>query len=92
MTVIHASAVIDLANFYQRAEAAGLFFRVADSGCKGSVEYAWMTATLPYDWRPALDGRTAEMKAFAQAERDVIKALGAYDRARFAAKAKAGAK
>jgi hypothetical protein len=89
MSVLHTRNYYDLSNPWQRKEAAGLIFRVAAEGCKGSLEYAFETAQLPYGWRPDIDGRTAEGRAFNKAEADLIAALATYDRARLAAIAKA---
>lgn len=92
MNVIHSEREIDLDNFHQRSRAAGLFFRVVDAGLKGSTEYGWMIAEKPYEWHPTLDGRSAEAKALKKAEEAVMAALGAYDKARLAAKAAAKGK
>ncbi len=88
MSILHTRDNYDLSNMWQRKEAAGLFFRVAAEGCKGSLEYTFMTAQLPYGWRPEIDGRTAEGRAFSKAEAALTAALAEYDRARAAAIAK----
>jgi hypothetical protein len=85
MSILHTRDCYDLSNMWQRKEAAGLFFRVAAEGCKGSLEYTFMTAQLPYGWRPDIDGRTAEGRALNKAEAELTAALANYDRARLAA-------
>jgi hypothetical protein len=87
--ILRSRGEYNLDNFYQRNEAAGLSFRVADAAFDGSLAHLWLAAEKPHGFTPELDGRSAEAKALKQAEADLLKALEQYDAARRAAKAKA---
>lgn len=80
---------LDLDNGYQRSEAAGIMYTVAHRAFEGRLATMYLSGDRPYNWRPELDGRTAEMRAFVQAEKELLDALSKYDRARIAAHAKA---
>lgn len=90
--VLNTRREYDLANTYQRREVAGLIYLVASRVYDGRLAPALMGADRPYDWSPAIDGRSKEARALREAEKSLWAALVAYDSARLAAKAKAKAR
>lgn len=75
----------DLDNHWQRRDAAGVVYTVAERAFAGSLGGVLMSGAKPYGWFPKLDGRTAAAKELKIAEAEMWKAIQRYDNARIAA-------
>jgi hypothetical protein len=75
----------DLNNHFQKIEAAGIVYKVAQLAYAGSLGGALMSAERPYNWHPTVDGRSALAKELKAAEAEMWAALQRYDNARIAA-------
>lgn len=84
MALIHPRSVYDLSNPYMRAEAGSLIYLVAQH-MDGSLGGALMCAVKPHNWYPQADGRSAKMREYRAAEKELWAALQRFDNARIAA-------
>ena len=74
----------NLDNLYQRREAAGTIYIIAQRAHGGRLAVALMGAELPYNWQPKVDLRTTEGKEYTAAEKAMWAAITRYDNARLA--------